>query len=191
MPHSHHGPEAPHLSTPRMALHLRAVLALPPPMVLIVAGVYSPVAFVCLAPGISCCVFDGVDASRPHISGTPTAGCYDIPPRPHTADPSVHLRLCSHCLITVLRLRLNDLCEEGRAQGPPPLSCPGCAAGTKAAACRQTPQLHKVQQRCTVAAVDIRQPAATSDIGHLCGMVPCKANLHSRHTVSCQSATLQ
>ena len=117
MPHSHHGPEAPHLSTPRMALHLRAVLALPPPMVLIVAGVYSPVAFVCLAPGISCCVFDGVDASRPHISGTPTAGCYDIPPRPHTADPSVHLRLCSHCLITVLRLRLNDLCEEGRAQG--------------------------------------------------------------------------
>ena len=117
MLHSHHGPEAPDLSTPRMALHLRAVLALPPPTVLIAPGVYSPVAFVCLASGTSCPVFADVDASRPHISGTPTADCYDIPPMPHTADPSVHLGLRSHRLIAILRLGLNDLCEEGRAQG--------------------------------------------------------------------------
>ena len=117
MLHSHHGPEASDLSTPRTALHLRAVLALPPPTVLIAAGAYSPVAFVRLAPGTSWHVFHEVDASRPHISGTPTAGCYDIPPRPHAADPSVHLRPRSHRLIAILRLRLDDLCEEGRAQG--------------------------------------------------------------------------
>ena len=114
---SHHGPQASNLSTPRMAPHLRAVLALPPPTVLIAAGVYSPVIFVCLAPGTSCHILNECDASRPHISGTPTAGCYDIPPRPHTADPLVHVRLRSHRLIAVLRLRLDDLCEEGGAQG--------------------------------------------------------------------------
>ena len=71
MLHSHHGPEASDLSTPRMALHLIAVLALRPPTVLIAAGVYSPVAFACLAPGTSFHKFDRVDAGRPHISGTP------------------------------------------------------------------------------------------------------------------------
>ena len=101
--------------------------------------------------------------------GLPTAGCYDIPPRPHTADPSVHLRLRSHCLIAILGLRLNDLCEEGRAQG---------LSRSHARVVRPEPSLqpagrHPNFTRCIMAAVQLLmtvdlQLSYSSDIGQVC-----------------------